>query len=304
MTKTVLAQQGQPARQAFDLSQTTIPREQIRGGGPPKDGIPALTNPKYVTADQPRFLRPTDRIAGVVINEDARAFPLRILEYHEAVNDQIGGVPVAVTYCPLCDSVVVFDRRVGDDVVELGVSGLLNNSNVLLYDRRRGEGECLISQIQTEGVSGPRARQKLQTLPVEVTTWADWVRRHRDTKVLSTDTGYDRDYRRSPYEQYFRSPQLMFPVQPTSDRLPRKERVLGVWMENASRAYPLSAFAAFRESREFPQELAGRKFTLAWNPEAKSLRVIKADEGLEWMYAFWFAWYAFHPETEFFNRSP
>lgn len=293
-----LLQTGQgPPR--FDLKKLTIPREEIRRGGPPKDGIPALTRPKFVAAAEARFLKGTDRVAGVSIDDDARAYPLAILNYHEIVNDVVGKTPVAVTYCPLCDSVAVFDRRTPLGERKFGVSGLLYNSNVLMYDRK-GTPESLWSQLRTRGVSGPAADQALKVLPVELTSWDDWRSRHPTTRVLSAATGHNRDYTRDPYAGYLDSPQLMFPAQPSSDRLPPKARVLGVWADKVARAYPLSAFS--HEQTTLKDSLEGKQFTLTYNADAQSLRVSQADEGVNWVYSLWFAWYAFRPETEVFAR--
>lgn len=290
-----------PSAPEFDLRRATIPREEIRGGGPPKDGIPALTGPATVSAGAARHLDPTDRVAGVSLGGEARAYPLRILTWHEVVNDTLGGVPIAVTYCPLCDSVAVFDRRTADGVKEFGVSGLLYNSNVLMYDRG-GRPEALWSQLEGESVSGPGAGTELKALPVELTSWAAWRARHPDTSVLSEETGHARDYRRDPYAGYLAGPGLMFPVRPTSERLPQKERVLGVQVPGgAAKAYPISAFAGETKPVEIRDEVGGRAITLRYDPASKGLRVAQAPEGAEWMYALWFAWYAFHPETEVYQ---
>ncbi len=280
---------------AFDLRRLTVPRNEILPGGPPKDGIPALTNPQFLTVDEARDLPATDRVIGVRVGEETRAYPLRILNYHEIVNDQLGDTPIAVTYCPLCDSVAVFDRRTPVGLRDFGVSGLLYNSNVLMYDRG-GEPEGLWSQLAATAISGPGANQSLRALPVELTTWADWSTRHPETRVLSPRTGHPRDYSRNPYAGYFQSPELMFPVNRRSHALPTKSPVLGVWTSQASRAYPLSAFSA--ERTRLTDELDGLKLTIEYNPAARSLRVAEADDGLQWMYSLWFAWYAFHPETE------
>jgi len=290
---------------AFDLRQTAVPRQEIRGGGPPKDGIPAITDPAMIEAQRARYLRPDDRVIGMVLRnerneQEARAYPIKILTQHEIVNDRIGDTPIGVTYCPLCDSVAAFDRRTPLGEREFGVSGLLYNSNVLMYDRG-GRPESLWSQMAARGVSGPGIRASLEPLPVELTTWEDWRSRHPKTLVMSERTGHARRYDRNPYARYFAGPQLMFPVRPRSDALPAKSRVLGVWTEDSARAYPLSAFG--RTERTLTQELDGRRFTLHFDPEARSLRVVKADEGIDWMYSFWFAWYAFRPETEVFGRG-
>lgn len=289
----------QPGRSlGFDLSNVSIPAAEIRPGGPPKDGIPALTNPRFVSAGEARYLRPTDRVIGVVVGEEARAYPLRILNYHEIVNDRVSEQPLVVTYCPLCDSAAVFDRKTPLGEREFGVSGLLYNSNVLMYDRG-GRPEGLWSQVKSEGVSGPAVEKSLQPLPLELTTWQQWQRRHPGTKVLSVRTGHNRDYSRSPYGDYLDSIRLIFPVNPQSDRLPTKERVLGVWTDAGARAYPESVFS--RQRTRVEDELDGKTFVVQFDPESRSLRVEKAEEGVNWMYSLWFAWYAFYPETTVFE---
>ena len=286
---------------SFDLADAIVPTDEIRSGGPAKDGIPALTNPDFIGADEADYLQPTDRVIGVAWQGEARAYPLRILNYHEIVNDRVRETPIAVTYCPLCDSSVVFDRRTSVGERDFGVSGLLYNSNVLMYDRG-SESDSLWSQLMATGVSGARARETLKALPLEVTTWSDWSTRHPATKVLSTRTGYQRSYSTSPYSSYFNAPNLMFPVTQTDQRLPLKTPVLGLWTDDASKAYPLSAFSQAR--LELIDEVGGVRVTLEFNPGANSLRVVQADGHLEWMYSFWFAWYAFRPDTDLYAPQP
>ena len=169
---------GSVEGQAFDLSSLTISTDQVRSGGPPKDGIPSLTDPKFVVAGEAKYLESSDSVIGIVRGDDARAYPLRILDLHEIVNDTVGGVPIAVTYCPLCDSSVVFDRRIEGEERELGVSGKLYNSNVLMFDRQQSGTESLLSQLLAAGISGPLADTKLKRLPLEVTTWQAWQTRY------------------------------------------------------------------------------------------------------------------------------
>ncbi|NQV24890.1 MAG: DUF3179 domain-containing protein [Rhodopirellula sp.] len=183
----------------------TVPRAEIHAGGHPKDGIPAITDPRFVTAANATFLTPQSRVIGLTIEKESRAWPIAILNYHEIINDQLSGVPVAVTYCPLCDSAAVFDRRSTTGVREFGVSGLLYSSNVLMYERVN-RAQSLFSQLQGKGVSGPGSGQQLKTLPIELTTWQDWRRRNPDTTVASLQTGHQRDYTRNPYENYFSTP--------------------------------------------------------------------------------------------------
>lgn len=285
---------------SFDLRNAIIPVREIRSGGPPKDGIPALTNPLAISAGQATYLEDSDRVVGVALGEEARAYPLKILNYHEIVNDRLGEIPIAVTYCPLCDSVVVFDRRTEGGVREFGVSGLLYNSNVLMYDRG-GEPESLWSQVLAKGVSGPGAGQELKTLPVELVTWEDWRTRHPQTTILSNQTGHARDYQTNPYRRYFAGRGLMFPVRRTSNALPQKSLVLGVWSNGEARAYPVSAFQG--KDQKLEQQLDGKGFTLVYDSETGSLRVLSAEAGIQWMYSFWFAWHAFRPHTDVFSNQ-
>ncbi len=205
----------------FDFSTHLIDPDQVRRGGPPKDGIPALTDPDVLPAGEAGHVSPDDRVIGVQFNGEARGYPISILTWHEAVNDTLGGRPLVVTYCPLCRSSLVFDRSIGGQVREFGISGLLYQSNVLLYDRQSNpEAESLWSQVGMRAVTGPAARRglELNLLPSELTTWQDWRSRHPDTTVLSPDTGHARPYDRNPYEDYFASDRLLFPVENTGTR--------------------------------------------------------------------------------------
>lgn len=283
----------------FDMSEATIPVERIMRGGPPKDGIPALTDAKFVSASDARFMAGDDRVIGVAFAGEAKAYPLKILDRHEAVNDRLANRSFAVTYCPLCDSSAVFERQYGDEVIEFGISGLLFNSNVLLYDRAKQGPESLWSQMSATAVTSSKSGQRLKRLPLEVTSWSDWVARFPQTLVLSTETGHQRNYDDAAYQSYLSSPRLMFPVEPLDRRLPVKAPVLGVIGESSQRAYALSKFAQ-HGGGQFDDEIDGKRITLLYDPEHKTLRVVQAAEGLEWMYSFWFAWSAFYPQTDIY----
>ena len=298
LSPTLASSRRKKTDNTFDLTNTTIPPEEILAGGPPKDGIPALSDPVFISASAATYLQPTDRVIGISIDDVARAYPLRILNYHEVVNDRFDEMPVAVTYCPLCDSCAAFDRRTTLGETEFGVSGRLYNSNVLMFDRV-GKTPSLWSQLKMQAVSGPAVQNTLTPLPLELTTWQDWLSRHPYTQVLSPETGHTRDYTRNPYARYFETPKLMFPAQPTDDRLPAKEPVLALWTKQTNRAYPLSSFSA--EQNQLEGTLDGKKFTILFNPSSNSLRIEKADDGIHWLYTFWFAWYAMHPDTEVYS---
>lgn len=287
-----------PSEPYFDMAVLSIPVDEIRSGGVLKDAIPALTNPRLSAADTASYLSEGDRVIGIVAGGEARAYPLKIIEQHEIINDDVNGVPLVVTYCPLCDSSAVFDRRTRIGIREFGVSGLLYNSNVLMYDRG-GQPQSLWSQVMAAGVSGPANTKMLDALPLEVTTWKDWRSRHPDTKVLSTETGHHRNYDERPYARYYASPDLAFSVNAMSDRLPPKAQVLGVWIGDVFRAYPNRAFGPTRARAE--ETLGGKKVVIEFNEVANSLRVSTAGDGIHWMYSYWFAWYAMHPNTEVFE---
>lgn len=282
--------------QAITFNNARIPTGQIRDGGPGKDGIPALTNPEIVSATS-ADLKPSDRVIGISLNGESRAYPLRILNWHEAVNDTIGGAPIVATYCPLCDSAAVFDRRHGDEVMEFGISGLLYNSNVLLYDRQANDSqESLWSQVKLEAVTGPNAGAQLETLPSDLTTWSDWRAEHPETTTLSFDTGHRRDYERNPYGDYFTSPRLYFPVAPENDRLPLKTRVLGVLANGNAKAFVIDSFEG---QSEFAATVGETKVNLRFDPEGETLKLAEpVPENIRTIYTFWFAWAAMHPDTE------
>ena len=227
---------AEPGPNGFDIRGALIPAQAIQRGGPPRDGIPAIDRPRFVPAAQ-SGLADGDRVLGLALGGVARAYPVRILNWHEIVNDRIDGRPVAVTYCPLCGTGVAFDARIAGRDAVFGVSGLLYNSDVLLYDR---SSESLWSQLMAQAISGPLKGTKLQPLPMAHTSWAAWRARHPKTQVLSTDTGFMRDYTRNPYDGYEQVRSLMFEVEHRDERFPAKEWVLGLRLGGAARAWPFS----------------------------------------------------------------
>lgn len=284
----------------ISMENLRIPRDQIHAGGPPKDGIPALTDPQLVSAAVAESLAPTERVVGVSVQGESRAYPLRILNYHEIVNDTLAGTPIVVTYCPLCDSAVVFRRQVEDQVLEFGVSGLLYQSNVLMYDRSRG-AQSLWSQLAGQAVSGPFSGTRLTPLPVELTTWGRWRGEHPKTTVLGPQTGHRRRYDVNPYTDYFRSSELMFPVGATDARLPQKSRVLGVVVGDEAKAYPLPD--PDRERGVWQDMVGGRTLQLATDPASGNIRLVDPPEDVKIAYSLWYAWYAFHRDTKVHSYS-
>src|SRR5262249_17918589 len=218
------------------LKGALVPSDQILPGGPGRDGIPAIDAPKFIPANAAK-LASEDRVLGLARNGVVKAYPVRILNWHEIVNDRFGDEPIAVTYCPLCGTGIAYLARAGRQVTTFGVSGLLYNSDLLLYDRAT---QSLWSQISAEAITGPLKGARLTAVAVTHTTWVGWKQRHPDTLVLSEDTGFHRDYSRDPYAGYATSPRIMFPTANTSDRFPPKEPVLGVEVNGARKAYAFS----------------------------------------------------------------
>jgi hypothetical protein len=218
--------------------------EEILWGGVPKDGIPALTNPPLIAPAEASYLTPDELVFGVAIAGDARAYPLRILDWHEMLNDVVGGVPVALAYCTLCGSGILYDTRVAgrEEPFVFGSSGFLYRSNKLMYDQAT---HSLWNQFTGRPVVGPLTGSgiELAVLPVTVARWRDWLADHPDTRVLSLETGHERDYTPGqPYGEYFASPDLMFPVLVPDERLAPKDYVFAVRADGARKAWPLAAF--------------------------------------------------------------
>jgi len=219
--------------------------EEIAWGGVTVDGIPALDNPAMTTASAASYLNPDDPVFGVEINGDARAYPLRIANWHEMVNDLVGGVPVSLAYCTLCGSGILFDGRVAGraEPFTFGSSGLLYRSNKLMYDKQT---DSLWEQFTGRPVVGRLAGSKieLKVLPLVLSSWSEWRSRHPETRVLSLDTGFRRDYGPGvAYREYFASPKLMFPALVKDQRLRQKDLIFGVRVPGGVKAWPLAALA-------------------------------------------------------------
>lgn len=228
----------------LDPARTLIRLEEVTWGGVRKDGIPSLDDPKMIGAGAAGYLNGDDLVFGVSINGDARAYPLRIMGWHEMFNATIGGVPVALAYCTLCGSGILFETgRAGLPPMVFGSSGFLYRSNKLMFDR---ETHTLWNQFTGRPVIGPLAGQDvdLRQRPVVITTWDKWRTANPATTVLSPDTGHRRDYGAGVvYAEYFNSPDLMFPAQVDQARHAQKDYVFAMHDVGAARAWPLESFA-------------------------------------------------------------
>jgi len=275
----------------FDLSHHNVPIDEIMNGGPLKDGIPALLSPEFVPAAQASFLDDSDRVLGLVIREEARAYPLRILDWHEVVDDVVGSRAVVVTFCPLTRSGIVY-RRPGEASLTFGVSGMLYQSNLLMYDKST---ESLWSQLGGEAIAGPMTGARLDALPSVETTWGEWRREHPDTRVLSTNTGFQREYGKNPYAHYEASSPLMFPVTNLDSRLPPKEPVVGVATKEGSEAFVVSALSAAHGPVHV--RMGNSDVTVRYDRRGDAA-VAKIDgRPAVTIRTYWFAWSAFHPKT-------
>jgi hypothetical protein len=284
----------------FDMTGSLIPPDEVHQGGPPRDGIPAIDRPEFLPVARADHMRPWDEVLGLVVDGRAKAYPVGIMNWHEIVNDRFGDRPIAVTYCPLCGTGIAFDARAAGKELTFGVSGLLYNSDLLLYDRQT---ESLWSQVSKQAVTGPLKGRKLDMLPLTRTTWSAWRLAHPDTLVLSEKTGYRRDYDRDPYAGYASETGLYFPVSAESGRYHPKEWVLGVEINGNYKAYPFSELrSAGKEA--INDVIAGKRVEIRFDRANDSATIHDAGgRQLPAMTAFWFAWYAFHPETAVYTAD-
>lgn len=288
-----MAQSAQAATKlGFKLDNATVPVAEIHAGGPPRDGIPSIDRPRFVPTAQVRFLTEDDMVVSFTHQGETRAYPLRILVWHEIVNDRIDDLAINVSYCPLCGTAMVFDRTIDGRTLEFGVSGLLYQSDVLMYDRQT---KSLWSQLEMASVSGPQVGRKLRLLSAEHLTWQAWRAKYPEGRVLSTDTGHDRDYGRLPYGDYAKSPALMFPVKGNRRDLPTKARIAGVVINGVARAYP---YDRLPDGQRVEDRVGNTVVRLHYDRAGRNL-VITDEAGAPVPYtpAYWFAWQAFHPAT-------
>jgi hypothetical protein len=302
------------------------------------DCIPAIDDPSFQDAEAADWLDDADLVIGVTVDGEAKAYPLRILNAHEIVNDEVGGRPVAVTYCPLCRSGIVFDRRVGGATLTFGVSGKLLNANLVMYDRQTG---TYWSQLNGSAVVGPQMPRELDVVPSAITTWGEWRERHPDGRVLSRDTGiYPKStYGSNPYAGYANSSRVGFGVDDVDGRLPPKEVVYGVTVGDESVAYPEAAVrredvlndvvggvpvVLVADQRDggvavFLGEAGGETLTFAvrdgelvdgtgnrWSFDGEALEGPHEGTRLDRLNShgvYWFAWSQFHPGTDVYERN-
>ena len=209
-------------------NQSKIRLDEVRWGGVIQDGIPPLRNPDMINANQARYLEDDHIIFGISINGDTRAYPKRILAWHEMFTDQVGGVPVSGVYCTLCGTVILYKTEQNGVQYQMGTSGFLYRSNKLMYDKKT---QSLWNTLWGKPVIGPLVDKgiELEYLSVVTTTWGEWKKRHPETKVLSLKTGHDRNYDEGiAYKDYFSTDELMFNIPKKDKRLKNKQEILAI----------------------------------------------------------------------------
>jgi hypothetical protein len=244
---------------AEGLPKPLIDSRRLISGGPPPDGIPAIDRPRFERAKAVDWLDAREPVLAFNLGADARAYPVRILIWHEIVNDTVDGVPVAITYCPLCNSALAFDRRVSGRVVDFGTSGLLYPSDLVMYDRQT---ESLWPHIERRAVAGVLTGTQLKTLPIATVSWRDWRATNPDSWVLSIETGFDRPYGTNPYVGYDDPTTRPFLYDGKLDsRLNPKARVVGI--DDGDRGIAVT-LTALRKRAVVELTVDGRPMVLWW----------------------------------------
>ena len=287
----IRAQNIDPARSS------RINLEQLLDGGPPKDGIPSIDEPKFDTAATTPF-DSNELVVGVAIDGEAKAYPFGIMNWHELVNDTVGDVNITVSYCPLCDTIVAFER----ENTTYGVSGKLYQSCLVMYDRA---DDTLYSQPWAMGIVGAEVNSSLQRIPAIKTNLGAWLAKYPDSKILSTDTGYLRDYRNYPYGSYYTDNRIIFPVRNQENlALHPKAIVSYIWEEDRNRPNNLFSGASYQFAHEELKQVGekvvpfnGREIRARWDARLETVVVEELDGSpLPSSTAFAFVYAAYFPE--------
>jgi hypothetical protein len=261
-----------------DFSKHSVAYGEILSGGPPKDGIPALKDPRFVSVSEAdAWLKPVEPVILVQVGEDARAYPIQILIWHEIANDTVGGEPLVVTFCPLCNTAIAFKRTVQGQVLDFGTTGRLRYSNLIMYDRQT---ETWWQQATGEAIAGELTGMQLEFYPAAMISWQDFKSLHPDGKVLSRETGHLRDYGRNPYFGYDDINQTPFLFDGrTPDLLPPMARVLTVDSNEEAVAYP---YETLREKNVINDTVGGDDIVVFWaEGTASALDTGDISEGRE-----------------------
>jgi len=224
----------------INKSEWLIPFNQVKDGGPGKDGIPSIDNPRFLSVTNSTFLNDSDLIVGIVNGDEAKAYPHSILDWHEIVNDKVDQDFISISYCPLTGTAFGWKSNVDGKKSSFGVSGLLYNANLILYDRVTNSNW---SQLKLQCVNGPMINNEPSLVNVVETNWGTWKKLYPDSQVLSNETGFDRNYEKYPYGDYKTNQDLLiFFATPLNNALPKKERVFAILNGAKSKVYRFSKF--------------------------------------------------------------
>jgi hypothetical protein len=253
--------EGAEAEFATDFSRHSVPYSEILSGGPPKDGIPAIDDPRFVTVeDADSWLEPQEPVILFLVGDDARAYPIQIVMWHEIVNDMVGGVPVVVTFCPLCNTAIAFERTVDSKELTFGTTGRLRFSNLIMYDRQT---ESWWQQATGEAIAGEFTGTRLRSLPAPIVSWRAFRSAHPQGEVLSRKTGFSRNYGQNPYAGYddIDSSPFLYDGPDTPGDLPPMARVIAVDAEEGPVAYP---YEVLRDSPAINDVVDGEPIVVLW----------------------------------------
>ncbi|MGH0028436.1 MAG: DUF3179 domain-containing (seleno)protein [Myxococcota bacterium] len=281
----------------FPIDDLRVDRALLVAGGPGKDGIKSVDAPEFSHIGQATWVARDTEVLGVEVGDKARAYPIRFLEYHQVVNDEIGSVPVVATYDPLAGVPMAYRRSVGDRELHFGVSGLVYNHGFVLYDRETGS---LWSQFTGAAIAGPLAGSRLERVATRQETTGVWVARHVDSPFLRPPFPEKVHYQLSPYQSYWVQDRTIFPLAARDESYHAKELVLGVEVGKVKRAYLGSILT--REGGRVEEEIRGKKVRVAYDSETGTFQY-DVDEGVRVTEAYWLAWKAFHPDTEVWNAK-
>lgn len=296
----------QSTREIFvtDNVKHSIPLNEILSGGPPKDGIPSIDNPKFITTSEADGFLTSDSVGlGIDFKGETRFYPYQILVWHEIVNDTVAGEPILITYCPLCATGITFERKLDGETVEFGTSGKLWQSNLLMYNRSINDNEAdesLWSQVLGEAVLGELTGTRLAIIPSDTVLYGDWKKQHKDTKVLSKDTGIARSYGRDPYGDYYTNNSVSFGATFNDDRLHPKAYVLGIEIDGEYKAYDPSSLPS-----SLTDTFAGKSIEIEKDSIGR-VRFFTSGDGssrleIPVVGGFWFSWLAVHPDTQLYK---
>lgn len=272
--------------------------EKILSGGPPKDGIPSIDEPNFVSVEEAdKWIKDDELVLALDFKGVERVYPLQILVWHEIVNDRVGGEPLAITYCPLCGSGIAYKRLIDGEEVEFGTSGKLYNSNLVMYDRKTNS---YWTQIDGLAIVGELTGKQLEAVSIDTVVWRDWKKAHPNADVLSQETGFSRAYGRDPYGNYYEDSFVLFPLENEDNRIHAKTVIFGIEVNGKFKAYTEDDL---KNQPVVKDTVGGVEIVVERNPDG-TVEITEAHSGKEIVKErdFWFAWYAFHPETQLYGR--